>query len=71
MDGRETSGSTRRNVLHGFGLVLKFVALWMIRGKGNEKGAHMVEKHKQTNKLRGLRPRTNYTDRAAAAGRRS
>ena len=29
--------------------------------------------HKQTNKnkLRGLSPRANYTDRAAAAGRRS
>jgi len=25
----------------------------------------------QTNKLRGLSPRANYTDRAAAAGRRS
>jgi len=26
---------------------------------------------KQTNKLRGLSPHANYTDRAAAAGRRS
>ena len=28
------------------------------------------KKQKQTNKLRGLSPRANYTDRAAAAGRR-
>ena len=28
-------------------------------------------KKKQTNKLRGLSPQANYTDRAAAAGRRS
>jgi len=27
--------------------------------------------HKQKNKLRGLSPHANYTDRAAAAGRRS
>jgi hypothetical protein len=36
---------------------------------GEEKTMYRMVYH--TNKLRGLSPRTNYTDRAAAAGRRS
>jgi len=39
-------------------------------GKSKEP-QHYVFTYKQTNKLRGLSPHANYTDRAAAAGRRS
>jgi hypothetical protein len=52
LDGRETSRSSRRNVLHGFGLVLEFVALWMIRGNGREKSAQMVEKQRKTDTVK-------------------
>jgi len=31
----------------------------------------LLVRNNKTNKLRGLSPRANYTDRAAAAGRRS
>ena len=40
---------------------LEVTAFWHITSQTN----------KQTNKLRGLSPQANYTDRTAAAGRRS
>ena len=42
----------------------------VLLAKPNEK-RHERHTQKQTNKLRGLSPRANYTDRAVAAGRRS
>jgi len=37
LDGSETSDSSRRNVLHGFGQVREYVALCMVRGNGRER----------------------------------
>ena len=38
---------------------------------GNLFGTHKFRCNNDNNKIRDLSPRTNYTDRAAAAGRRS
>jgi len=37
LDGSETSGFSRRNVLNGFGLFRKYVALCMVLGNGRER----------------------------------
>ena len=43
----------------------------LIQEKTEQTQKKCYTKNKQTNKLRGLSPRVNYTNRAAAAGRRS
>jgi hypothetical protein len=41
-----------------------------VHGRAKEKGLRIRPGDKKQNKLRGLSPRANYTDRAAAACRR-